>query len=586
MFKKLRRNKSRIKFLAVLLFLVFNFSQVHVKNAKAASASLYLAPASGTYVIGGSFSVSIKVNSGGGEGINAAEGVINYDTNLLDATAVSNGGSIFPFWTVQPAISGGTIRFGGGLPPPAYTGAAGHIIKITFKAKKAGKAAVRFASGAVLANDGKGTNILSSMGSASYVISPKVDAPKQSKPASDKQESKAPEKEYNKPIIKSETHPDTEKWYNNNNVKFSWELPSGATGVSIDFNQEPISDPGPKSDGDFNSKEYKDAEDGVWYLHLKFKDSRKWGTIAHYKIMIDTEAPLPFEIFIPEIEIGEWPVMQFSAKDERSGLKKYEILAGALDGEVYELEADKTEFQLRDLNVGEHTAIVKAIDNAGNERIASVNFSINALESPKIKNYPREIKPNDNFYVNGTAPADSEILLFIQKSNGDIYKDAVRSDINGDWFYLSLEKFDKGRYIFWAVAKNNNGIKSIPSKKISFLATPPVFAVIGSFVINYFTVLVSLLFMIFLIIALILFIFIAIKRKLKKETIEIEQVLHDNLKIYASDIDKEFLRLSKYERKTEYKQEKLKTKTILKKKIESAEKKILKEIKDVEDIVK
>ena len=585
MFKKIRRNKSRIKFLIVLLFLVFNFSQI--KEAKAASASLYLAPAAGTYVIGSTFSISVKVNSGGGEGINAAEGVINYDTNLLDATAVSNGGSIFPFWTVQPAISAGTIRFGGGLPPPAYTGTAGHIIKITFKAKKSGKAAVRFASGAVLANDGKGTNILASMGSASYIISPKVDAPKQdtgAKPA--KQEPQAVEKEYNKPIIKSETHPDSEKWSNNNNVKFSWELPSGIIGVSIGFDQEPTGDPGPKSDGDFNSKEYKDVEDGVWYLHLKFKDSRKWGTIAHYKVMIDTEAPLPFEIIIPEVEIGEWPIMQFSAKDEKSGLKKYEILVGTLDGEVYELEADKTEFQLRDLNVGEHTAIVKVIDNAGNERIASVNFSINALESPKIKNYPREIKPNDNFYVNGTAPADSEILLFIQKSNGDVYEDSVRSDINGDWFYLSLEKLDKGRYIFWAIAKNNNGIESAPSKKISFLATPPVFAVVGSFVINYFTVLVSLLFMIFLIIALVIFIFGIIKRKLKKETIEIEQVLHDNLSAYIKDVDNEFLRLSKYERKVGYRQEKLKTKTILKKKIELAEKKILKEIKDVEDIVK
>ncbi|MCK5510172.1 hypothetical protein KAI65_01325 [Candidatus Parcubacteria bacterium] len=585
MFKKIRRNKSKIKFLIVLLFLVFNFSQI--KEAKAASASLYLAPAAGTYVIGSTFSISVKVNSGGGEGINAAEGVINYDTNLLDATAVSNSGSIFPFWTVQPAISGGAIRFGGGLPPPAYIGTAGHIIKITFKAKKAGKAAVRFVSGAVLANDGKGTNILASMGSASYVISPKVDAPKQDTGDKQiKQESKIPEEEYNKPIIKSSTHPKEEIWYNNNNVKFSWELPSGVTGVSIGFDQEPTSDPGPKSDGDFNSKEYEDTEDGIWYLHLKFKDSRKWGTIAHYKVMIDTEAPLPFEITIPEVEIGEWPVMQFNTKDEKSGLKKYEILIGTLDGDAYELEAGKTEFQLRDLNVGKHTAIVKAIDNAGNERVASVNFSINALESPKIKNYPREIKPNDNFYVNGTAPADSEILLFIQKSNGDVYEDAVRSDVNGDWFYLSLEKFDKGRYIFWAVAKNKNGIESIPSKKISFLATPPVFAVIGSFVINYFTVLVSLLFMIFLIIALILFIFIAIKRKLRKETIEIEQVLHDNLETYAKDIDNEFLRLSKYERKVGYKQEKLKTKTILKKKIELAEKKILKEIKDVEDIVK
>ena len=585
MFKKIRRNKSRIKFLIVLLFLVFNFLQI--KPAKAASASLYLAPAAGTYVIGGIFSVSIKVNSGGGDGINAAEGVINYDTNLLDATQVSTGGSIFPFWTTQPAISGGSIRFGGGLPPPAYTGTAGHIIQITFKAKKAGNALVRFASGAVLANDGKGTNVLASMGSASYVISPKVDAPKQDigdKPA--KQEPKPAEEEYNKPIIKSSTHPNEEVWYNNNNVKFSWELPVGVTGVSVGFDQEITTDPGFKSDGDFNNKEYKDIEDGVWYLHLKFKDSKKWGTIARYKVMIDTEAPLPFEITIPEVEIGEWPVMRFSAKDERSGLKKYEILIGALDGEVYELDAEKTEFQLKDLNIGEHIAMIKAIDMAGNERVASKNFTIKPIPAPKILKYPIEIQPSGSLFFSGTAMPNSDVEIFIQKTGGIIVSGKVKSDSNGNWFYVHEKSPENGRYIAWAKTTNHNNISSLDSDKISFLVTPPIFAVIGSFVINYFTVLVSLLFMIFLIIALVIFIFGAIKRKLRKETIEIEQVLHDNLSAYAKDIDDEFLRLSKYERKVGYKQEKAKTKTILKKKIELAEKKILKEVRDVEDIVK
>ena len=42
--------------------------EVKIKEAKAASASLYLAPASGTYVIGSTFSISVKVNSGGGDG--------------------------------------------------------------------------------------------------------------------------------------------------------------------------------------------------------------------------------------------------------------------------------------------------------------------------------------------------------------------------------------------------------------------------------------------------------------------------------------------------------------------------------------
>lgn len=136
------------------------------------------------------------------------------------------------------------------------------------------------------------------------------------------------------------------------------------------------------------------------------------------------------------------------------------------------------------------------------------------------------------------------------------------------------------------MAKNKNGIESLPSEKISFVVSPPIFTVIGSTVINYFTVFASLIFIIFLIIALVIYIMGFVRRRLRKETIEIEKVLHENLQAYLVDFDKEFLRLSKFEGKTSYKLEKTKSQEVLTKKIEAVEKKILKEIKDVEDIVK
>lgn len=578
----------RIKnFLLINLIAVFVLTFSGVETAKAASATLYLSPASGTYVIGSNFNVGIKVNTDG-EVVNAAEGVVSFDANLLEAVSVSKAGSIFPFWTTEPTPnnSAGTIRFGGGLPPPAYKGSAGHIATITFKAKKAGSAAVRFSSGAVLANDGKGTNILASMGSANFVISPKSEAPK---PAVDdkktevkKEEPKEVEEIYNKPVIISPSHPNQETWYNKNTAQFKWDLPESVIGVSAVLNEESYTDPGPKSDGLFDQKEYPDLKDGAHYLHLKFQDSKKWGTVASYKIMIDTEAPLPFEIEIKETEAGEWPEIIFETKDELSGLEKYEIIIGSKEET---LGADQKSYRVSGLGIGEHNVIINAIDKAGNARMAKAVVKINALDAPKIVNYAHEIKSSDQFFVNGTAPEGTIVTLFIEKEGVPSISGEATTDSAGNWFYVHKDNLENGRYVVWAVAKNKNEIESNPSEKVSFLVTPPIFAVIGDFVINYFTVFVSLLFLIVLIVILIIFLISFAKKKLRKETVEIEEVLHTNLESYKKSIDEEFLTLSKKQTVTA-KKEASTTKLKLKKELDLVEQKILKEIKDVEEMLK
>ncbi|MFC1678140.1 cohesin domain-containing protein [Patescibacteria group bacterium] len=581
----LTQNKKECTKTVLVLFCAFLILVcIPPQDANAAGASLYFAPGAGTYVIGSSFKVSVKVNSGG-EVINAAEGAISYDTNLLEATGISKGGSIFPYWTTEPSYSGGSISFGGGLPPPAFNGSAGHIITITFRAKKAGSASVRFTSGAALAHDGKGTNILASMGSASYTISPQVEAPKPGDKPGPTQPQEV-EQEYNKPEIKSSTHPDPNKWYKTNLVKFNWELEDTVTGVSISFDQEPNTDPGPVSDGKFSEKEYLDTEDGVWYLHLKFKDARRWGTIAHFRVMIDTRPPLPFDVQVKEVGVGEWPILSFETTDEDSGLKEYEVIIGSLEEKSHIVEKDIASLEVQDLEVGEHIAMVKAIDNAGNETYSKVTFTIKPIETPAITNYSKEFKPTDQFFMNGTSLPNVTINAYIQKDTRLIITETVQSNNNGDWFYIYNNKLENGRYVAWVEAVNEKGIKSGPSNKVSFLVSPPVFTQIGSLVINYFTVIASLLFLIILIVVLIFWLIGLIRKRLKKETVEIEQVLHKNLVEYENELDQEFAKLSKFEGKQEYKTEKTKTKQKLKKNIDTIEKKILKEIKDVEDILK
>jgi hypothetical protein len=261
-------------------------------------------------------------------------------------------------------------------------------------------------------------------------------------------------------------------------------------------------------------------------------------------------------------------------------------MVNSANEQAFELSPDKKEIKFSDLEIGNHVAVVKALDKAGNERISALDVAIEPIEAPEIKSYPAELRPGDNFYVSGTALPDVEVTVFVEKTGSRFVPKVTQSDANGNWFYVFEDKMQEGRYTAWASAKNKNGIPSTDSEKISFLVTPPVFTIIGNFVINYFTVMVSLIFMIFLTIALGLYIFGLIKKRLRKEAVEIETVLHDNLKAYQEEFDKEFLRLSKYEGKAAYKKEKAKTKEVLKSKIDSVEKKILKEVKDVEEIVK
>jgi hypothetical protein len=585
----MRRNKTIVKFLIILLG--FGSLVFFVAPVSAAGASLYLAPSKGTYTIGGKFNVAVKVNSGGAD-INAAEGKISFDAKLLEVTSVSKSGSIFPFWTTEPNFSNsaGTVSFGGGMPPPPYKGTAGQICTISFRAKAAGTATLRFTTGAVLANDGKGTNVIASMGSASFIINPKTEASattgNDKKPEVIKEPAEPVETEYNKPVIESPSHPDQNTWYNKNTVDFKWSLPQGVTDISISFDENPVGNPGSESDGLLAQKSYEKAADGVHYLHLKFKDPKKWGTVAHYRVMVDTTPPEPFEIRVNQIQVGEWPELQFETKDAQSGLKKYDLFIGSLEQQAHELQPQDKSYKVSDLEVGEHTAIVKAIDAAGNERDVTVHFTIAPIDAPVIVNYSQEIKSADRFYVNGTAMPDVEITLFISDGKGNIVQGKAQSDANGKWSYFHADSLENGHYTAWAEAKNKNGIKSGQSQKISFLVSPPVFAVIGSFVINYFTMFISLLSMIVLIIICVIYIIGLLRKRLKKETLEIEDILESNAEAMKGTIDAEFEALSKFEGRVAYKKEKEAMKERLKSQVDETTKKSIKEVKDVENILR
>lgn len=141
--------------ISFVFFALFGFS------CAASAATFQLTPSAGTFNSGERFTVNVAIDSEG-ISINSGEGVLNFDTRYLAVEKISKDTSIFKIWVQEPTFSNtaGTISFGGGLPSPGYNGPKGQVMKITLRGVGAGISGLTLDSGAILANDGIGTNVL------------------------------------------------------------------------------------------------------------------------------------------------------------------------------------------------------------------------------------------------------------------------------------------------------------------------------------------------------------------------------------------------------------------------------------------
>ncbi len=163
-------------FVTIFLFSIFLFGSSNVH-----AATLDLSPSAGDLTVGNILGVSVLVDTKGSS-INNSDAVINFPASLLEVISISKSGSIFTLWVEEPAFSNaaGTITFNGGLPTPGFNGSAGRLVSIAFRVKAPGTASVFFSAGSVRANDGLGTDVLTSMGTASFALAaplPAVEPP-------------------------------------------------------------------------------------------------------------------------------------------------------------------------------------------------------------------------------------------------------------------------------------------------------------------------------------------------------------------------------------------------------------------------
>lgn len=249
------------------------------------AASLSSIPNARTVTVGNTISVPITVSSLD-KALNALSGTLSFPADLLHVISISKAGSIVSLWVQEPSFSNdsGTVQFEGVVPNPGFTGLGGKVLTVTFLAVAPGNAEIIVKNGQVLANDGNGTNILTSAMPGSITVTA-ASAPSPT-PAS-------------LPAVRvtSSSHPDQEATYRETHVILDWTNHAGTSAVKIGYNKYRDT-PGVVVYSPAISHKEIDLEDGTWYFHVQEKTSDGWGPLATYAIRIDSTLPpevLPVE---------------------------------------------------------------------------------------------------------------------------------------------------------------------------------------------------------------------------------------------------------------------------------------------------
>ncbi|MFA6027521.1 MAG: cohesin domain-containing protein [Patescibacteria group bacterium] len=365
----------------IIFFLFFPFC------ASWASGSYYLSPTSGEYDLDSNITVSLVVGTGG-DAIGAGDGSISYSTDTLELISISKG-SAFTFWNQGPSGSGGLIAFSGGRPNPGFSG-NGSLISMVFHAKALGTAQVKVLSGKLYLISNTSQNILTGLGQTNYNI----------KESTEDKIDDDNEKNKQKPVtpnIISETHPLSDFWYANKNIKLSWNKDEGVTDFSYDLNQTADTMPDTEEDTQETTLEKYDLADGIWYFHLRAKNSADWSETSHYQFKIDTQPPRSFIFDIHKNKKS--PYLNLAAYDDNSGIDYFSVfINNKILGKITPKEAEK--YFLPFLQAGSYQISMQAVDKAGN---AVSDYLVLNVTGKKAQTVYTEEKSYWPFYVFGIA---------------------------------------------------------------------------------------------------------------------------------------------------------------------------------------
>lgn len=365
-----------MKYLILATFCAFSFFAAGQAMAATLSVS-----APGSVNAGDIVTARILVDSQG-VAINNAEAALMFPPDVVSVVSVSKSNSIFSLWVEEPTFSNsiGRVTFNGGVPNPGFTGSAGSIISITFLAQKTGTATLSLANAAVRANDGNGTDVLTSAGSARISVTSPAPAPVAPTPTPTPATTPVRTPVSSSFSLRSSTHPDQNMWYAKSEPRMEWTLPAGAS--SIQTGVGPLADalPSVTYTPPVNSKTLDALEDGTWYFKIRHRTADGWSTVSVYRLNIDTEIPVIGSHEFLYVASQGLLMIRAKATDSLSGVDRYEMQideAEPVPASVSDMESRSFGIEMRE--PGLHHVTMTVFDKAGNR--ASVEGSFVVPES-------------------------------------------------------------------------------------------------------------------------------------------------------------------------------------------------------------
>lgn len=424
MSSSLRRKKNKLFF---LFFACSLFSKTYAANLTISPDTLFTQK-------GKTFIVSFFIN-GNESSINAVSAEVNYPKDLLKLNSFSKSGSILQMWSEEPSFSNtaGSAHFEGIILNPGFSGRKGLVVTASFTALTTGVATIRLTSGNIYANDGKATDVLSLLGTATYTILEKS----KNEPLNTTSVTNT-SVEKGEPLLSSLTHPNQESWYSRNdfvltllldkkveNIKYSFS-PSGKT-IALK-----VSDP-------VSTLAFLVKEDGDYVSNVMQKVKGAWSGEAIYSIHIDTTPPYGVSAELPYGKNSSkiYQKISLSAKDLLSGVSHFEVsLNKSSPVTIKADDSGEAEVDLPKLMLKENIVNVVAYDMANNSNKISVPFFVSALDSPIVSTYTKEVKAGEFFNIQVKTYPNAKMLVSLQNNDTSIDEN-FSSDESGN---ASLKK--------------------------------------------------------------------------------------------------------------------------------------------------
>lgn len=462
------------------------------------AATLEMKASTNSVSIGQNFSVNVMVNSPDVE-INAAQATVKYNQDTVKITDIDKSNSSFDFWLAEPAFdnTAGNATFVAGA-SKGFSGTGLHILTVNFTAIGSGPINISFDNAAVSASDGSGSNVLTAtygvqlqsvIGGMKDIIAAANTPPPA--PVIITRKAVPTGKLPVAPQVTVPLYPDPAKWNRVIGAFIAqWPLPADVTNVATAIDHAPLTKPH-VSAYLFDNKSYAPLDDGVWYLHVTFKNDVGWGPTTHYRIGIDTTAPI-LSIITKEDTRSDSPTRTFTytASDELSGFDSYitQVDSGPM------LPTDKTQFTTDALEPGEHLVTISARDKAGNASKQLIPFFVIPIPAPTISTVTSSLIVGDPLPARGSAQPGATVIVTLKDERfKSVTSQQTIANNDGAWSVSLDSPLRVGFYYVEVVQRDTRGAISLPvdSEELSINERP--FFTIGSYSVTYKLAMLGLL---------------------------------------------------------------------------------------------